>query len=140
MSDPSIHAVGACVRHLCSNTHHLISETCPETQTQTHNKKKHERTSSSRNGSASRTIIMMLKETSLTFVAACMLSSAPLGKVAAQTDVVEEFDCDAYLATTPVKTTANIDEDQPYLTLDTNEVKTWRNLGTSITEKYTCSE
>eukprot|EP00903_Cladosiphon_okamuranus_P006518 g6370.t1 len=76
---------------------------------------------------------------SLALVAACMLGAVPLGKVAAQTDVVEEFDCDAYLATAPVNTTVNIDEDQPYLTLDTKEIKTW-NLGTSITEKFTCSE
>lgn len=75
----------------------------------------------------------------MVLVAACMLGAAPLGEVAAQVDVVEEFDCESYLATAPVKTTANIDEDQPYLTLDTTEVKTW-NLGASITEGFACAE
>lgn len=75
----------------------------------------------------------------MVLLAACMLGAAPLRRVTAQVDLIEEFDCETYLATAPVKTSANIDVDQPYLTLDTNEIKTW-NLGTSMTEGFTCTQ
>jgi len=83
-----------------------------------------------------------MKRTSAIFMAACMLGAAPLGRVgrvAAQEDVVEEFDCETYLATAPIKTTVNQDVEQSYLTLDTNEVKTW-NLGNSMNGGFSCSQ
>ena len=73
------------------------------------------------------------------FVAACLLGAAPSARVMAQEDVVEEFDCETYLATAPVKTTDNGEVEQPYLTLDTNDVKTW-NLGASMTAGFACSQ
>ena len=79
------------------------------------------------------------RRTSWIFVAACLLGAAPSARVMAQEDVVEEFDCETYLATAPVKTTDNGEVEQPYLTLDTNDVKTW-NLGASMTAGFACSQ
>lgn len=88
-----------------------------------------------------------MKRASLVLAAACMLGAVPLGGVAAQEDVVEEFDCETYLATAPVKNTLDFadkgyeyeQEYEAYLTLDTNDVKTW-NLGTSMAAGFSCSE
>lgn len=83
-----------------------------------------------------------MKTTSVILVAACMF-----GGVAAQEDVVEEFDCETYLATAPVKNNLDFEwlgyeyeeDTEAYLTLDTNEIKTW-NLGISMTAGFSCSK
>lgn len=48
-------------------------------------------------------------------------------------DVTEDFDCEAYVATTPSS------DGYPYLVLDTGDVKTW-NLGSSVTGSFSCPE
>ncbi len=76
-----------------------------------------------------------------------MLGAVPLARVAAQEDVVEDFDCETYLATAPVKNTLDFAEKgyeyemeyEAYLTLDTNEIKTW-DLGASLATGFSCSE
>lgn len=91
--------------------------------------------------------VSAMKRTSLILAAACVFGAVPLGRVAAQEDVVEEFDCETYLATAPVKNNLDFEwqgyeyeEDyEAYLTLDTNEVKTW-NLGTSMTAGFSFSK
>ncbi|CAM9576041.1 unnamed protein product, partial [Ectocarpus fasciculatus] len=86
----------------------------------------------------------MKKTSSMLAAAIGLLGVAPFRRVAAQStsstaDVVEDFDCDTYLATAPVKATAFEDVEQPYLKLDTDEIQTW-NLGESITAGFNCSE